>query len=164
MLRLLQLDMVNHRHIYSEILMNLVGTRYLIFVSFLKMSSQWHITHIFSTGSNHHHHKSKCSFSQSCSIYWYRLLEIKPYRLGSRIREMEADLIYWWTFRLLRFFLVSRTGTVGWTKRWVKVPKCAVAVWCLAFNSLHGGHKCSPINEISLHISNSRTKPAGLDF
>ena len=44
------------------------------------------------------------------------------------------------------------------------VPKCAVAVWCLASNSLHGGQKCSPINEISLHISNSRTKPAGLDF
>ena len=28
----------------------------------------------------------------------YIVLEIKPCRLGSRIRDMEADLIYWWTF------------------------------------------------------------------
>ena len=53
-------------------------------------------------------------------------------------------------------------GTVGWTEH--RVKKCAVGVWCLASNSLHEGQKCSPINEISLHISNSRTKPAGLDF
>ena len=25
--------------------------------------------------------------------------------LGSRIRDMEADLIYWWTFRLLRIYV-----------------------------------------------------------
>ena len=31
---------------------------------------------------------------------WY-VLEIKPCGLGSRIRDMETDLIYWWTFRLL---------------------------------------------------------------
>ena len=51
-------------------------------------------------------------------------------------------------------------GTVGWTEHWVKVPKCAVAVWCLASKSLHGGPKWSLLNEISFHISNSRTKPA----
>ena len=32
---------------------------------------------------------------------------------------------------------------MGWTKCWVKVPKFAVAVWCLASNSLHGGQKLS---------------------
>ena len=26
------------------------------------------------------------------------------------------------------FLLVSRTGTAGWTERWVKVPKCALGI------------------------------------
>ena len=42
-------------------------------------------------------------------------------------------------------------GTVGWTERWVKVPKCALALWCLASKSLHGGPKWSSVNEISLN-------------
>ena len=75
-------------------------------------------------------------------IFLYSELEIKPFGLGFRIQDMEADLIYWWTYLdYFLFLLVSRIGTVGWTERWVKVPKCAVAVWCLASNSLHGGQK-----------------------
>ena len=35
-----------------------------------------------------------------------------------------TDLIYWWTFRSISFFfLVSRSGTVGWAECRVKVPK-----------------------------------------
>ena len=74
---------------------------------------------------------------------------------------------FWPPWRLLEATHHTATahfGTVGWTEHWVKVPKCAVTVWCLASKSLHGGPKWSSINEISLHISNSRTKPAGLDF
>ena len=44
---------------------------------------------------------------------------------------MEADFIYWWTYLdYFLFLLVSRIGTVGWTKRWV--PKCALAITFLA--------------------------------
>ena len=35
--------------------------------------------------------------------------------------------------RLLFFLLLSRTGTVGWTKCWVKVPKCAVPDHCAVY-------------------------------
>ena len=35
------------------------------------------------------------------NVMAYKKLEIKPCGLGSRIRDMEADFIYWWTFRLL---------------------------------------------------------------
>ena len=58
-------------------------------------------------------------------VHWGRLLnalEIKPYWLGSRIRDMDAES------HLISFLgesLVSRTVTVGWTERWVSVPKCA---------------------------------------
>ena len=31
------------------------------------------------------------------------------------------------------FILLSRTGTVGWTKCWVKVPKCAVPDHCVVY-------------------------------
>jgi hypothetical protein len=54
---------------------------------------------------------------------------------------------FWPPLRLLEAKHHTATphfGTVGWTEHWVKVPKCAVAVWCLASNSLHGGQKCSP--------------------
>ena len=56
-------------------------------------------------------------FLAICNII---LLEIKPYELGSRIPDMEADLLF------LGESLVSRTGAVGWTEPWVKVPKCAL--------------------------------------
>ena len=121
-------------------------------------------------------HTSNLKFTISILSHFFLvlILEIKPCGLGSRIWDMEADLIYWWTFLTFMEAVImleakhhtvtTHFGTVGWTEHWVIVPKCAVAVWCLVSNSLHGGQKCSPINEISLHISNSRTKPAGLDF
>ena len=74
---------------------------------------------------------------------------------------------FWPPWRLLETTHHTATahfGTLGWTNHWVKVPKCALAVWCLASKSLHGGPKWSSINEISFHISDSRTKPTGLDF
>ena len=49
-------------------------------------------------------------------------IEIKPCRLGSRIRNMEAESH---NFSFLES-LVSRTGPVEWSKCWVKVPKCAL--------------------------------------
>ena len=79
--------------------------------------------------------------------YKYNRLEFKPCRLGSKfkIRRLKAitDFIYWWTLRLLLFLFVSRTGTVGWTERWV--PKCGLAITFLPSNSLHnlGGQKWS---------------------
>ena len=88
-------------------------------------------------------------------ILYLLVLEFKIWRLISSIGE---HLGYF------SFLLVSRTGTVGWTERCVKVAKCVLAVWCLASKSLHGGPKWSSINEISLHILNSRTKPAWLNF
>ena len=54
---------------------------------------------------------------------------------------------FWPPLRLLEakhHTATAHFGTVGWTEHWVKVPKCALAVWCLASNSLHGGQKCSP--------------------
>jgi hypothetical protein len=74
-------------------------------------------------------------------------LEIKPCGLGSRIRDMEAEsyngshLLIGEHLDYFLFLLVSRTGTVGWTEHWVKVPKCVVAVCCLASSSHHGGKK-----------------------
>ena len=53
-----------------------------------------------------------------------QILEIKPCGCGpgSRIRDMEADLIYWWTYlEYFLFLLASRTGTVGWTEHCAKV-------------------------------------------
>ena len=46
---------------------------------------------------------------------------------------MEAELISFIGEHLdyFLFLLVSRTGTVGWTERSVKVPKCAYSVWPL---------------------------------
>ena len=43
---------------------------------------------------------------------------------------------------------------MGWTENWVKVPKCALAVWCLASNSLYGGQKCSPYQPPYLEFEN----------
>ena len=65
----------------------------------------------------------------------YTTLEIKPCRLGSRIRDMEAES-YNWSHSLigehlnyLIFLLVSRTGTVGWSERCVQ---SLYGVWPLA--------------------------------
>ena len=58
-------------------------------------------------------------------------LEIKPCGLGSRIWDMEAENYNWYPLLIgehLDYFLflfISRTGTVGWTEPWVKLPKCA---------------------------------------
>ena len=51
---------------------------------------------------------------------------------------------FWPPWRLLEATHHTATahfGTEGWTEHWVKVPKCALAVWCLASNSLNGGQK-----------------------
>jgi hypothetical protein len=54
----------------------------------------------------------KLTFFCLLAMTVFSTLEIKPCGLGSRIL----------------FLFVSRTGTVGWTEPWVKVPKCAIAV------------------------------------
>ena len=58
------------------------------------------------------------------------------YTQYTRIRDMVADLIYWWTY--LDYFF-NHFGKQNWHcgMDW----KCAVAVWCLASNSHHGGQK-----------------------
>ena len=67
------------------------------------------------------------------------ILEIKPCGLASIIWGWKLWLISFIGEHLdyFLFLLVSRTGTVGWTKRWVKVPKCVLAITFLASNSLH---------------------------
>ena len=61
------------------------------------------------------------------------LQKIEPCGLGCRMQDMEAK-----RYKLISFIgihldyflllLVSRTGTVGWMERWVKVPKCAISL------------------------------------
>ena len=50
-------------------------------------------------------------------ICTYFELEIKPCGLGSKIWDMEADLIYWWTFRLLFIYFGKQMWHCGmdWT-------------------------------------------------
>ena len=86
-------------------------------------------------------------------LSFYNVLEIKPCRLGSRISDVEAESYNWQVsftsghLVYVLFLLVSRTGTVGWTKRWVNVPKCALTITFLA-SSLHnhGGKKLNLIS------------------
>ena len=62
----------------------------------------------------------------------YKLREIKPCKLGSRIWGMEAESHNWYHFLVCQS-LVSRNGAEGWgaggggaegwTERWVKMPR-----------------------------------------
>ena len=77
------------------------------------------------------------------------LLEIKPYGLGSRIWDMEAESYNWshllvniW-FGLLFISFGKQKRHCGMNQTLSWVPKCALAISFLASNSLdnHGGRK-----------------------
>ena len=63
------------------------------------------------------------------------------------------------------FLLVSRTGTVGWTKRRVKVPKSAVAVWCLVMEVKNKyayvitQDICNKFNEVNFFVGCMISRP-----
>ena len=63
----------------------------------------------------------------------WKIVEIKPCRLGSRIEDSIS-------FHLLFVLLVSRTGAVGQRECWVEAPKCAqkmtlVSLWARTLNA-----------------------------
>ena len=70
-------------------------------------------------------------------------LEIKPCRLGSRIRDMEADMMNlpWRLLEPKHHTVTAHFGTLSQCSVHPTLPKCAVAVWFLASNSLNGGQK-----------------------
>ena len=74
-------------------------------------------------------------------------LEIKPWGLGSRIRDVEADMVnifdlhVWSLLEAKHHTASAHFGTLTQCLVHPTVPKCAVAVWCLATNILHGGQK-----------------------
>ena len=61
-----------------------------------------------------------------CLVWWHRHTYFWP-----PLRLLEAK----------HHTATAHFGTVGWTEHCVKVPKCALAVLCLASNSLNGGQK-----------------------
>ena len=98
--------------------------------------------------------KSQQCLEASCSglTQWFlitktrqklTLLEIKPFVLGSRIRDMEAESYNWFTFRLLFISFGKQKWHCGMNQRLSWVPKCALVITFLASNSLHnhGGQK-----------------------
>ena len=64
--------------------------------------------------------------------YYYRVLEIKPCGLGSRIRDMEADIVehFWPTWRLEAKHNTASAhfGTLAQCSVHPTAPKCVVAV------------------------------------
>ena len=66
----------------------------------------------------------------------YNKLEIKPCVIGSRIRDIQAEnyngsyLLIGKCLHYLLFLFISRTGTVGWTKR--QSVRLLYGVWPLA--------------------------------